>query len=724
MRAENFIAHARSLRKPLNLKGYNTRDFHKTKEAYAAAFEEYFRLSRDRLGAHVQDFDFGKRIELWNEIEIIKVGYFVDGARELYSGLATMSMPGYVPYADPPELADTSFNEMLRSFQAPNDNRQSVEIGADPLAMTRDNTSAILNLTPIHQRAGQLSLIRRWINTQDGLLKKAEKHLHTSRIIKASILTDIVSFCDCLVTRSVLPGAPQEMDGLDRLISANGQSAAPINDFVAVSNFDSELQSIRAIRDEIGAHLEIDDTRTLNSLVADLDGFDLEKARGFYGLVEDVFTKVCRTILYLRTYAIDGQRMYGVTATVRPSIPFSGRVSTALPAPPQPPPVNDEEAYRKSLAQWLDGDESQRGDARQFFWIAFSASETVEQIHERETLGTGTRISTHEFRKAHHFIASSLPAAVSESDFGGILDLILACDRGSPYPLAELLVRYGQGTNDYRQQWLICHTLGEMASWPHASVAGYLEARTKATQWGLRLQATLALFKTLVMSEGLYRVNNKGKTRADYSASVGLLTASMAPLEFLICSLAFASILSGPKISPLSRPFADDYARLQANIETLCIPYLTDDAALAKAKTLRQLIQTHDYIGICVLLAIDLQDETRKNLREALIDACCSGSIVTAAHDQASRHLAMCFLLRKDYGMALQIARGIATRNPDWIAAHILVAQILAEKPGSEDDAVQKIVEIRRLYKLDADSDATLAAAEQELKTRKNSSVT
>jgi len=45
------------------------------------------------LGAHVQDFDFGKRIELWNEIEIIKVGYFVDGARELYSGLATMSMP-------------------------------------------------------------------------------------------------------------------------------------------------------------------------------------------------------------------------------------------------------------------------------------------------------------------------------------------------------------------------------------------------------------------------------------------------------------------------------------------------------------------------------------------------------------------------------------------------------------------------------------------------------
>jgi hypothetical protein len=33
--------------------------FHRTKEAYATAFE-YFKVSRHRLGAHVQDFDFGK----------------------------------------------------------------------------------------------------------------------------------------------------------------------------------------------------------------------------------------------------------------------------------------------------------------------------------------------------------------------------------------------------------------------------------------------------------------------------------------------------------------------------------------------------------------------------------------------------------------------------------------------------------------------------------------
>jgi hypothetical protein len=723
VRAENFIAHARGLRKPLNLAGYDTRDFNKTKEAYAAEFEQYFRLSRDRLGAHVQDFDFGKRIELWNEIEIIKIGYFVDGAREIYSGLATMSLQGYVPYTDAPEIADASFNEMLHRFQRPNDNRQWVEIGADPLAITRSNTSAIFNLTAIHQRAGQLALIRRWIRAQNCLLKEAEKHLYTARILKARILTDIVSFCDCLVTRSVPPGAPQEMDGLDRLVSASGESAAPISDFVATSNFDSELRSIRAIRDEIGAHLEIDDTRALNSLIADLDGLDLEKARGFYGLLEDVFTKVCRTVLYLRTYAVDGQRLYGVAADAGLAIPFSGSACTA-PHPPQPPPVNDEEAYRKSLAQWLDGYESQRGDARQLFWTAFSASETVEQIHESETLGPGTRISAHEFRKAHRFIASSLPTAVSESDFVGILDLVLTCSRGSPYPLAELLVRYGREVSDYRRRWLICRYLGEIASWPHASVGAFLGECAKAVQWGLRLEATLALFKTFVAAEGPYRFNNKGRTRIAYGAYVNSLTAPMAPPELLVCSLAFASVLSGPGIGSLSQPFAEDYSRLQGDIEKLCGPCLKGDAGPATAKELKELILTHDYVGVCVLLAINLQDDAYNYLREALINACCSRAIVTAAHDQASRHLAMCFLLRKDHGMALQIAHEIATRNPDVVAAQVLVAQILAEKPGSEDDAIQKIGEIRRLYKLGADSDATLAAAERDVITRKISSVT
>ena len=118
IRAENFIEHARGLRRPLNDAGYDTCDFHKTKEAYASAFEEYFKVARHRLGAHVQDFDFGKRIELWNDIEIVKISFFVDGAQEIYRSLAPLNLPGYVAYTDPPELNDPAILEITSSVPA------------------------------------------------------------------------------------------------------------------------------------------------------------------------------------------------------------------------------------------------------------------------------------------------------------------------------------------------------------------------------------------------------------------------------------------------------------------------------------------------------------------------------------------------------------------------------------------------------------------------------
>jgi hypothetical protein len=133
IRAENFIEHARGLWRPLRDAGFETREFHTAKEAHAKEFEEYFKLARHRLGAHVQDFDFGKRIELWNDIETVKLRYFVDGAREIYEGLAALAMPGYVPYAAPAELCDPNILEILRQIPRAIDARTWVEMGTDPL---------------------------------------------------------------------------------------------------------------------------------------------------------------------------------------------------------------------------------------------------------------------------------------------------------------------------------------------------------------------------------------------------------------------------------------------------------------------------------------------------------------------------------------------------------------------------------------------------------------
>jgi hypothetical protein len=721
IRAENFIEHARRLRRLLNDAGYDTGHFHRTKEAYASAFEEYFKVSRHRLGAHVQDFDFGKRIELWNDIEIVKISFFVDGAQEIYRSLAPLDLPGYVAYADPPELTDPAVLEILRQFQRAIDNRNWIEMGTDPLAMTRNNTLAALNMTPVHARAGQLVLIRRWIAMQVDLLDRLAAHLRIARILKGRIITDLVSFCDCLVTRPVSPGAPQAMDSLDKLITANGQSSAPIDNFVAASNFQAELQTARAIRDTVGAHLEIDDAYTIASLLADLDAYDLGQGLCFYERVGAAFTKTCHSILFLRMYAADGQRLYGVSASRAPAVPYAGNNVAGPPAPPEPPLINDEEAYHKNLTRWLDGDDAQKGDARQCFWNAFAASQVVETIEEVERFGTGQHMSRHEFRKAHQFLSSTLSDRLSDFDFKGVLELILSCRSGWPYPLAEVLVRHGRDASVFRQ-WLICYALGEIGSAPHASACEFLEARAHSQSWPIRLQAAIARFKTFVKAEGVFRINHRGQTRADYGALVDSLVTPMSEPERLVCLLAFASILSGPGVGSFSQPLQSNYVALQTQIETLCLPFLKDDDKKSKATTLKQLIQTNDYVGVCVLVALDLDGGDRYPLHAALMDNCCNGSIVTAGHDQASRHLAMCFLLKKEHRMAFEIAEGLASRNPDWVDIQILVAQILGDTPGAEEEAAQKVASLRRAYKLTPDTEARLTAVEAEIAKRKGSS--
>ena len=722
IRAENFIEHSRGLRRPLNDAGYETRDFHKAKEAYASAFEEYFRVSRNRLGAHVQDFDFGKRIELWNEIEIVKISFFVDGAQEIYRSLALLNLPGYVAYADPPELTDPVVLETLRQFQRAIDNRNWVEVGTDPLAMTRNNTIATLNMTPVHARAGQLVLIRRWIAMQSDLLDKLAAHHRIARILRARIITDFVSFCDCLVTRPVSPGAPQAMDGLDKLITANGQSCVPIGSFVAASNFQAKLQTARAIRDTIGTHLEIDDARAIASLLADLDAYDLGQGLSFYERVGAAFAKACRNILFLRMYGADGRRLYGMRASRAPAAPYAGNNIAGPPSPPEPPQINEEEAYRKNLTRWLDGDDPQKEDARQFFWGAFAGSEIVETIVEVERFGAGhQRIWRHEYRKGHQFLASTLSSARSDSDFNGALELILSCRSGSPYPLAEILVRHGRDASVFRQ-WQICYALGEIGSAPHASAREFLEARADSQSWPIRLQATLSRFKIFVKTEGVFRVNHRDQTSADYDVLVDSLITPMSEPERLICLLAFASILSSPGVGAFSQPFQSNYAALQAQIETLCLPFLKDDDKKSKGTTLKQLIQTNDYVGVCVLVALDLDGGDQHPLYAALMDNCCNRSIVTAGHDQASRHLAMCFLLKKEHRVAFEIAEGLASRNPDWVDIQILVARILGDTPGAEDEAAQRVASVRRDYKLGPQDEARLAAVEAEIAGRKGMS--
>jgi hypothetical protein len=331
-------------------------------------------------------------------------------------------------------------------------------------------------------------------------------------------------------------------------------------------------------------------------------------------------------------------------------------------------------------------------------------------------------LSNHEYRKVHQFIETSLSSPLSDQDFENILRLLETCRGGSPYVLAEILVRYGLTGPPFLRQWMVCRSLGTIASLPHASVSQFLDDKGQRDPWRIRLDAVLASFKMYIRTEGPHRFNRK-RREIELKDYVGKLTMGMAPPEQLVCFLAFASAMNGADVGAFAQSFATDYAQLQIDIEASCLGHLKNVVESGKALTLKQLVQTHDYVGICVLLAIDLKGESPNPLVDGLIDACQVRSIEAARHDQSVRHLAVCALLAKDYNGALQLAQNLGTRNPDVIAYQILVAQILVEKPGSEDEALERVINIRKLYNLSIEDESLLSGLEQEADKRKASSL-
>jgi hypothetical protein len=715
VRAENFIAHARALRKPLNQARFDTRAFHKTKEVYAKFFDEYFHVVRHKLGAHGQDFDFGKRIELWNDIEVVKIGFFVDGAEEIYDGLAPLKIPGYVPYVEPAELTNVGLKAALDAFKASGENRQWAEFGVDPLAMTRPNTTGTLSMSPVHSRAGQLILMRRWVKAQRDLVARVQGYEGVVRILKSRLVTDIVSFFDGLITRPVSAGAPQQMDGLNTLLVNTGQKSAAIDQFLGVFAVDSVLLPARDVRDHMGAHLEIDETIPLSALLGEIDSFDLESCLAFFDRLTQVFEKVCRDVFFLRIYLADGQRLYGVTPKSSSVISFDERKPE--PGTPRPaiPDYNNQRAYQDNLTRWLKGDEASRQDARQFFWEAFLHSEVVEQIAEVEDFGGGGwRSTSYNLRKAHQLILDALQSHESEDVFVKILELLLACRSGEPYMLAETLIRYSHSAVP-QHDMLICYCLGELAEWPHKSVNAFLVKHTDTDQdWNVQFQAVLALFKIYVRSEGLARANRKKPFRS-YAADIAPLTAGMTEGQRLLCVIAFASQFCSPGTGSFAQALSEEYGALQSEIEALCKGQSLAPICAPVADIFHQLLRTNDYVGVCLLLADQLKAANMDPLADALLTAACRGWVIPASHNQATRHLGACFLRNRESGAALEIADQLATRNPDDVMLQIFVAQVLAGTPGAEDKAVQRIATIRAHYRLTAAHQNSLLVIERHL---------
>jgi hypothetical protein len=717
IRAKDFIEHSRQLKNTLLKAGYKSQDLEKEIKAYASNFEEYFAASRNKMGAHVQDLDFGKRIELWNDIELVKLKYFSESALEIYKGtLSSMGFPEYTQYSSFAELSDSKFISVLENWQDKMLKGEKPQLANDPLALTRQNTVGLINLTEIHQRAGQLSLMHRWIVFELAFFNELKNYSGSGRILKSLILTDTISFADCLITRPVAAGALQEMDGLDAILTKEKEDISAISEFLQVYKFNEALTPLRNTRNLIAAHVDTEIKNNINDLTYLIDSLQISDIFSFYGRLKSLFDKICRGKLYLSHYLADGSQIHGIIMT-EPSdlvVPFDDKEPTDPPDFPQIPDWNDEELYSQYLDLWItsngDNDES-----RYYFRNAFLNSDVVENIQEEINNGPHcTRYNLVKYRKAHLFIESTLINEKDNKRISLVLELLAACSTSDPNSIAYIIYKYTNVCPD-TVNCPICRALGKLASWSHPCVDKFLKPLANDTTNNDRVSAILSLFEIYIRTEGLNRANSKAKG-LKFGDSIQPFIDNSNPADRLGLLMVLASHLCVRPLNSYYRYFENDYKLWQKEIESCAKSYFAAGKDSEVLALIQKLINSHDYPGLTLLLHDKFENTMNDNVGKYLLLMVTNNFIVPRIDHCSLCNTACCFLRNKKYKEALNIASYLAINNPDSLSLQVFYVQILCELPNARDNTLKAIAKIRHDYKIDQGSEDILASIETHLK--------
>lgn len=706
IRAYDVIAHARQLRRFAQPYG-SVQAFHEAKETYAGWFDEYFATARHKLSAHMQDLDFGRRMELWKAIETSKVGTFVEGAAEIYETLAPLGLPGYIPLSEAPaECAVPAFMSALASFRDAAVVPRS-EFAMDPLAGTRPGTLGGRGGGPIHERASQLALVARWVAWDRKALAHFAAFTRLRRILLARLVTDVASFADCLMTRTVAANAPQAMAGFDQLLADEGRPSAALSRLTASFRLNAALDRLRPVRDSFGGHLEVDPAQGLGDLIARVDGADWADVASTFDTLRAAFHAACMERVQLYGYVADGE-------PIRGGVPSpSGEVTAYDPAAPAQawPRLQSTRdwtvaEFRAAIDAWLTSDEGQRHEAEEAMRSGLSGN-SGEEFTVEHSIGPGTSWKRCVFTRAHSAVLDALRTAKSAADFGRLLDLLLTAGRGYPNRAAETLVRYldDLGSANWTGPGLYA-ALGRVAEWDAARQVEPLRAMAAPGQpWDVRRAAILGLFETFVRYEGLHRINSR-RVSFDFGREVEPWVAQLSLAQELTLRLAMASAFWKPDLDAFYRPFHREVRAIDGRLETLVCDELARVGRPERAGTARELVTARDHVGLVLLLA---EPPITPQARE-LLELARDGTIVPGRHPHNGRHLACCFGLLEDIDGALHIVERLIARNPGVVDFELLKLELLTNKVGCKEEVLGGVARLERDFELSHGDLARLAA--------------
>ena len=527
--------------------------------------------------------------------------------------------------------------------------------------------------------------------------------------MQGRLLTDVVSFADCLITRPVAVNAPQALVGFDQLFAAEGEPSKALSNLMASFRFDVTLDRLRLVRNSFGGHFEVDPTHSLGDLIARVDNTDWGAVVSTFETLRAAFHAACMERVYLYGYVADGE-------PIRGGIPSpSGHVTAYDPAVSAPawPQLRSTRnwtvaEFRSAIDVWLTADEDRRHEAEEAMQSGFSGN-IGEDFTVEHSIGPGTSWRSCVFTNAHFAVLDALRGAKSAEEFNQLLELLLTGGRGYPNRVAETLVRYLEDTSAVT--WTgpaLYSALGRVAEWDAARQLEPLRASAVPAQpWDLRRAAIIGLFESFVRYEGLHRIN-AGEFSLDFKSEVEPWLTGLSLTEELELRLAMASGFWKPDIDAFFKMFEQDIRAIDDRLLTLVNDELARIGRSERADIAAKLVAARDHVGLVLLLA---EPPTSMEARELLVLA-RGGTIFAGRLPQCGRHLACCLWLLQDVDGALHVVERLMARHPGNVDYELLKLEILTNRAGSKKAVLGGIDRLRRDFQLSQDDLVRAAAIE------------
>lgn len=294
-----FFEFAPQVKNSLEKRDINVKATHEKIATIRTEYENYYATIRDKLAAHRQDLTILETFEIWNEIDLTTLDYFISEALDIYNLLHALKREEVPAYVDFPIITNIISPVSANVIHTP-------VISSDSLALTRPNTISFLPINSIQKRGSQINSIIDTLLYLFKLYPTEDLEVDLIRVVKSMIILDVINLLD-----NIYPFMPN--DPRHKI-----ESFLEISQLANLSGYNLLYQShearnqtleekIREVRNKICAH--IDTVETLDNTLQLLDEVMINELIELFTETSNSFYSSCKLDIRTQILNINGEKL-------------------------------------------------------------------------------------------------------------------------------------------------------------------------------------------------------------------------------------------------------------------------------------------------------------------------------------------------------------------------------------------------------------------------------